>query len=633
MFLATSLAYLSFAILFLSSSPWGGDKPAAVVGLNESLTVIAPQDSRPLLVSVDGREPLRRRPPVAPPQIVLQPFPRIAGEDPAWAGDDSLHAWESTLGRNWTQAPADRRWPSSGMVAEADNRAELRFLPTSLPAGLDPPRLRGFDWRFFLQHQEWPFVWLHDAAASQPAAVALTADPQLWISRVPLRVGTDSFELARRYLTEGELPPPLAIRKEEFLAAVPLPLAQPPRSTIGVEMLGGPSPFGEPGLSLLQVSLAAAGVPDGDRPATHLVLLVDVSRSMEWGGRLLLVRKALDQASQHLQPEDRLTLLAFNEAPQVLIESAGPEQVDRFRSHLAALSPLGATDPAAALRAAYEVVAHARLQDNLLREFRNQRIVLITDSASDWSGAWLPSLKQALATTRGYRLDVIDVGQEPSGPDPRLAELAQSGRGRLQRASTIDEIRAAVRESLTGRPQSVAHDATLTVSFNPKMVEAFRLIGHEAPRSAAGDSGGGVGQVTLLADQVCTALFELRLRPVVYEFGSDFGLLRSSVATALVTWRSPDGTPHRQVHEIGLLQFARSFEESPPPLQLAALVAETAELLRQSHYAQGSSLERVQALSRQLAPEVISPRAAGALFVRDFLELLNQAVVTSTQNK
>ena len=47
-------------------------------------------------------------------------------------------------------------------------------------------------------------------------------------------------------------------------------------------------------------------------------------------------------------------------------------------------------------------------------------------------------------------------------------------------------------------------------------------------------------------------------------------------------------------------QFASSFEATSPRFQLAAAVAEYAEILRQSYWAKGSSLENVQGLAQRV---------------------------------
>jgi hypothetical protein len=160
----------------------------------------------------------------------------------------------------------------------------------------------------------------------------------------------------------------------------------------------------------------------------------------------------------------------------------------------------------------------------------------------------------------------------------------------------------------TGAPRVVARDATLTVAFNPHVVQAYRLVGH-ASTTLTGPVA-AITKVDLTAGTELSGLFELWLKPA----GGD------DVATAELAWIDPAGGAQRRMSgRVTRSQFAKSFGESAASLQAAALAAETARSLR-SHAAPGRGLTRVLDLASQVQPDLRSQQSFGQL-----LQLVAQA--------
>ena len=163
----------------------------------------------------------------------------------------------------------------------------------------------------------------------------------------------------------------------------------------------------------------------------------------------------------------------------------------------------------------------------------------------------------------------------------------------------------------TQEKQAIADEVRLSVTFNPRTVASYRLLGHEAT-SVLGVHNATV-DATLRAGDVCTGLFEVELRG-----GGD-----ELVATAEITWRDPQhpGT-RRETRRITRWQLADSLLETPPSVQAAAIAAETAELMRHSQFAagRGHSWARI----RQVAADAHPSLAAEPTF-RRLMELIDRA--------
>ncbi len=429
--------------------------------------------------------------------------------------------------------------------------------------------------------------------------VSPAAHPLLQTITLPLRQGPDTYELAKRWLADGELPPPDMLRTEDFLAVLDYEFPRPTSAPLGLSVAGGPSPFGASGMKLLHIGVQAASEPKIARPPTRLVVALDASGSMRWGGRFDSARKALAKLAGRFDPGDRFALVVFHEDAEVVLDESGTEAAARLPSAVQALSAGGATNLGAALCLAYSVAEQMADQDapgdspvsndpaaklgtahvsngrDGRRLAPTVRVVLLTDGLAELDQPTADRIQRHLAESanRGIRLDIVDIGQE-KGPDPQLADFARAGGGEILRAAGAEPIRWALSASLAGRPQTAAAEVALKVSFNPKTVAAYRLFGHEA-KAVAGilpDSS----TTDFHFDESATALFEVQLRP---EGGP-------TVATAELSWQPADGGTRQSISRtIQRNEFAGEIGAAPLALQEAAIAAAVAELLRKSPFA------------------------------------------------
>ena len=449
-----------------------------------------------------------------------------------------------------------------------DDLPELPIRRANLiPHGLDWPLVPGANRPFLVQTGFHPFV-------------SPVAHSRLQTCPVPLAVEPSSYELARRYLERNELPPADRIRTEEFLAAVDYNFPKPKHQSLGLIVAGGPSPVSGEGFCLLQVGVQARQTDPGKHAPVHLVLLIDTSTSMRWGSRMEIVRRALGDLPGIVSGEDRLSLVTFNQAAHVLVENLHQGALAQFAAAAESLSAEGATNIVAGLREAYDVARPTLGPGPGTRARVAVRVVLLTDGLLDLEPAALQKIGQQVAQAAGQNipLDVIDLGQQKEA-DPQVASLAEDGRGTVHRAISAEQIRWALREIVTGRSQLVARAARLQVTFNPKSVLEYRLVGHES-----GDWDGllpGPLEADFREGQTAMALFEVRLAPNG----------PNDLASVDLTWYAPDGektlagkTPQTARTTVDRRHFAASLTSSAPALQEAAVVWYTAEVLRHSPF-------------------------------------------------
>jgi hypothetical protein len=447
------------------------------------------------------------------------------------------------------------QWPDDITVVgsgEYDQLPELKKVPGPQPQGVKPPLVPGFDLRYYIKYRMFPFV--------SPAAHA-----KLQTSVVPLGVDTASYELTRRYLEDGQTPPPDAIRTEEFIDAIDYGYPAPAKQPLGVTVAAGPSPFGGEGLTLLQIGVQGRQFRNEKRTPVHLVLTIDVSASMRQGGRLDMLPRAVDKLLRRLGPDDRVSLVVFSEQSRVVIEDAGPEAADVVRQAVAALEAERSTNIPAALRRAYTVARQHAVPGKLAT-----LVVLLTDGTAEVEQAAAELIEKRLgeALPRDIRLEVVDLGQSLQST-PQLERFAAAGGGKVRHAANPDQVCWTLLEAMTGKSQMIAADVRLSVTFNPKTVLEYRLLGHE-PSALAGVLPGRV-EADFFAGQSATALYEVRLAATG---GQD-------IATVDLAWQPPEGGKARQTaRKVTRKEFVPLFVQAPSSLQAAALAAQTAEVLR-----------------------------------------------------
>jgi len=398
-----------------------------------------------------------------------------------------------------------------------------------------------------------------------------TEDDQL--STFGLEVDTASYNVARRYLLEGHLPPPEAIRPEEFLNAFDYGDAPPARGDFAIHVQGGESPFPRgPRYSMLRFGIRSRTIAAASRAPAVLTFVVDTSGSMERQNRLQLVKQALAMLLGQLREDDDVGLVVFSNEATVLLEPTGDHEA--IREAIARLRPTGSTNAAAGLRLGYEVATDA------FRRGANNRVVFLSDGVANVGTTRAEDILQQVERfkNRGILLNSVGVGMGNFN-DELLEQIADKGNGTYAYIDDLEEAHRLFVENLTGTLQTVAEDARVQVEFNPRTVQSYRLIGYENRDIAdqrfrddttdAGEIGAGHG---------VTALYEIKLEE---------GVRPSDVlATLTLRYRPSDSSRYREeTRTVRVSEVAGRWLPSSRGFQLATLVATFAEMLRESHWA------------------------------------------------
>ena len=231
----------------------------------------------------------------------------------------------------------------------------------------------------------------------------------------------------------GQLLASEEIRVEDFLAAMSYALPPAPESGLSLHVAGSPSPLGDDGLFMLQLSVQAASNharPAPAHPAGHAGRHFD--RDGERAACWEIVHRGAAKLAETMTDEDRLTLIGFAEQPRVLNENATPHDL---RALLASAPPLlaGSADLSVGIQAAGDAV-RVRLARTA------QRVIVITAGrggirrAARWRNPpWrFAQLSDAKVPWHIVRLAAAE--------EPKWAQLAERGDGHVMAATSADEI-------------------------------------------------------------------------------------------------------------------------------------------------------------------------------------------------
>jgi Ca-activated chloride channel family protein len=176
-----------------------------------------------------------------------------------------------------------------------------------------------------------------------------------------------------------------------------------------------------------------------------------------------------------------------------------------------------------------------------------------------------------------------------------MEQLANKGNGSYAYVDTLKEAERVFVENLTGTLQVIAKDAKVQVEFNPQTVSRFRLLGYENRRLAQEDfrdddvDAGEIG-----SGHSVTALYEIKLHEEE---------VVGKLATVFIRHEDPDlGNVTEVSQDILANELKGTFEKASPSFQLAATVAEFAEILRGSYWAQQGSLNAVEQTLEGILP-------------------------------
>ncbi len=430
-------------------------------------------------------------------------------------------------------------------------------------------------------------------------------------------VDTASYTVMRRVIRDGYLPDKDSVRVEEYVNFFEQGYEVPSKSAFGIAIDGAPSPYVE-NYHLVRIGLKGYEVPASERPDVVLTFVIDVSGSMNMETRLELVKDALELLVEQLRPTDEIGIVVYGSNARVALEHTPVENASAILRAIRRLEAEGATNAEEGLRKAY------RLARKHFNPEAVNRVILCSDGVANVGRTGPDSILKEIREYAGKNIYLTTVGFGMGNfNDTLMEQLANDGDGFY---AYIDDIKEAERLFVHRLPSSlqvIARDAKVQVEFNPDVVSRYRLIGYEN-RAVADDDfrNDEVDAGELGPGHSVTALYEVK-------FKADADP-ETPALTVYMRWEDPNTGEVTEIkRRAARADFSEEFAASDPHFQMAATVAQYAEILRQSYWVKdaGTTLEDVARDAQRIAEYL--PRDPD---VQEFAQLAGKAIdLSATQ--
>jgi len=468
-----------------------------------------------------------------------------------------------------------------------------------IPPGTHPPEFQDPDKVYWPDH-------------NTEAYKRIVENPFMEVENEPLStfsidVDTASYSNMRRFLTQGQMPPPDSVRIEDLVNYFDYDYAPPAdKSTpfaAHVEVAACPW---APGHRLARIGLKGWEMAAGERPASNLVFLIDVSGSMQPENKLPLLKEALRMLVRQLDERDRIAIVVYAGNSGLVLPSTPGNELEIILGAIDGLESGGSTHGSAGIELAYETAVQ-----NFLPGGTN-RVILCTDgdfNVGTTDEGQLTRLIEEKAKSKVF-LTVLGFGMG-NLKDATLEMLADKGNGNYGYIDTLNEARKVLVQGLSGTLVTIAKDVKIQVEFNPAQVKAYRLIGYENRVLAAQDfnddtkDAGEIG-----AGHTVTALYELvppggqtpgapSVDPLKYQQPVQPGPTAQSgeLLTLKLRYKEPEGDTSSLL-EFPVRDEARTLAQATPDFRFASAVASFGMILRGSEHKGSSTFESVLDLAQ-----------------------------------
>lgn len=459
-------------------------------------------------------------------------------------------------------------------------------------------------------------------------------NPFLAVSQNPLStfsidVDTASYSNVRRFLSQGMLPPPDAVRIEELINYFSYQYAAPTDDKpFATHLEVATCPWnGEH--RLVRIGIKGREIELDRRPASNLVFLLDVSGSMGMPNKLPLVQQAMRLLVEKLSENDRVAMVVYAGASGLVLDSTTGDRKEVILSALDQLQAGGSTNGGQGIQLAYDVAVQHFIKGG------TNRVILCTDgdfNVGVTNEGELTRLIESKAKS-GVFLSVLGFGTG-NYKDSTMEQLADRGNGNYAYIDTLAEARKVLVEQMVGTLITIARDVKIQVEFNPAKVNAYRLVGYENRMLRAEDfnddkkDAGEIG-----AGHTVTALYEIvpagnkvslpAVDPLKYQPADNASQPQKvegsdELLTVKLRYKAPDGDTSTPL-AFPLVDDGAPFGKASADFKFAAAVAGFGMLLRDSEHKQGLTLEAV----REIAEESLGADSSG--YRAEFLNLVVRA--------
>jgi Ca-activated chloride channel family protein len=426
------------------------------------------------------------------------------------------------------------------------------------------------------------------------------------LSTFSIDVDNASYTNVRRFINNGQAVPKDAVRVEEmmnfFKYKYPQPHDQHPFS-INTEYSDCPW---NPKHQLLKIGLQGKNIPTDNLPASNFVFLIDVSGSMSHVNKLPLLKQSMKILVNELRKKDKVAIVVYAGAAGMVLPPTAGDEKQTIIDALEKLNAGGSTAGGAGIELAYKLA-----QENFIKG-GNNRVILATDGDFNVGASSNTDMQTLIEEKRksGVFLTCLGYGMG-NYKDSKMETLSDKGNGNYAYIDNIQEANRFLGKEFKGSMFAIAKDVKIQIEFNPKHVQAYRLIGYEnrklRPEDFANDA---IDAGELGSGHTVTALYEVIPTGVKSEFLSNQPDLKytkvtgnqgdysGDLATIKFRYKKPDGDKSIEMIKV-IENKSIPLKSSSDDFKFSAAVAWFGLKLRDSNLVPDKSPDAIKKLAKE----------------------------------
>lgn len=426
------------------------------------------------------------------------------------------------------------------------------------------------------------------------------------LSTFSIDVDNASYTNVRRFINNGQTVPKDAVRVEEmmnfFKYKYPQPQDQNPFS-INTEYSDCPWNSKH---QLLKIGLQGKNIPTDNLPASNLVFLIDVSGSMSDANKLPLLKQSLKILVNELRNKDKVAIVVYAGAAGMVLPPTTGDEKQTIIDALEKLNAGGSTAGGAGIELAYKLAHENFIKDG------NNRVILATDGDFNVGASSNTDMQTLIEEKRksGVFLTCLGYGMG-NYKDSKMETLADKGNGNYAYIDNIQEANRFLGKEFKGSMFAIAKDVKIQIEFNPKQVQAYRLIGYENRKLRPEDfTNDAIDAGELGSGHTVTALYEVIPTGVKSDFltnqpdlkytkvASNESDYADELATIKFRYKKPDGDKSIEMVKV-IENKSIPLKNSSDDFKFSAAVAWFGLKLRDSNLVPNKATEDIKKLAKE----------------------------------
>jgi Ca-activated chloride channel family protein len=391
---------------------------------------------------------------------------------------------------------------------------------------------------------------------------------------IALNIDRASYSNIRRFINLNLEVPPDAVRIDEMLNYFNFNYERPAdNSLFKIKTTLTDCPWNKDN-QLLFVNVFSQKLDLDSLPPSNLVLLVDISGSMDMPNRLPLLKSAFKMLAGNLREKDTVSIVVYGGAVGVLLFPTAGSNKEKIIKAIEEMQPGGSTPGESGIKLAYAVAKKHFIPKG------NNRIILTTDGDFNVGVQTEQELDELISRHResGIYLTCLGVGMG-NYKDSKIQTLARKGNGNFAYVDNFQEAEKIIMKEFTQTLYTIADDARMYITFDRSLVKQYRLLGFDNKVGALADSTAEVEGGEIGPGQSITVAFEIEPN-----FAGASGVYSDHYAQVNLQYKLPG---HQVRHEVGE-KFAYEpvpYKELHPLYRFASSVIMFGSILKSSPFA------------------------------------------------